>query len=105
QMSVMHNIPSQSEAPKEALMQGRTMPGSVKYEAIEAGARLTLTPKDPANLDEFRAQVRAHVERMKIGNCSMTRDMIQGMMHGMKTQAERKPEQKENTGSSIIGPK
>ena len=95
-MSVMHNTPHGSEAPNQAMMEGRIMPGTVTYEATQNGARLTLTPRDPAKLDEFRAQVRAHVEHMKKGNCSMMRDMMQGMMQGMKRQAaEPKPEQRE----------
>jgi hypothetical protein len=94
----MHNAPHGSEAPNEAMMQGRIMPGTVTYEAIQNGARLTLTPKDPAKVGEFRAQVQAHIERMKKGNCSMMRDMMQGMMQGMRRQAEPKPEQqKEDT--------
>jgi len=79
QMAAMH-----SGAPSsQAMMQGQMMPGTVKYEAIENGARLTLTPKDPAKLDEFRKQVRAHVEKMQKGECSMMQDMMQGMMKGM----------------------
>jgi hypothetical protein len=31
----------------------------------QGGISLTLTPKDPAKLDEFRAQVRERVERFK----------------------------------------
>jgi hypothetical protein len=62
-MSVMHNTPSHIEAQNEAMMQSRMMPGNVTYESIENGARLTLTPKDPAKIAEFRAQIRAHVER------------------------------------------
>jgi hypothetical protein len=51
-----------------------------KYEAIENGARLTLTPKDPAKLAQFRDRVRAHVEGMKKGECPM--------MHGMQDRNE-----------------
>jgi len=104
QMSVMHNTPSQPEASNEAIMQARMMPGNVKYESIEDGARLTLTPKDPAKIDEFRAQIRAHVERMKKGNCSMMGDTMQGMMQGMKTQPQGKAEQKEDTDHSSHHP-
>jgi hypothetical protein len=55
--------------------------GDVKYEARPDGARLILTPKDPSKLAEFRAQVRAHVEQMKKGNCAMMEEMMRGM-HG-----------------------
>jgi hypothetical protein len=65
------------------MMQGYRMPATVKYEAIENGARLTLTPRDPAKLPEFRARVQARVEEMKKGDCRMMREMMQGMMKGM----------------------
>jgi len=65
------------------MMKGAMMAATVKYEPIENGAQVTLTPKDPASLDQFQAQVRAHVERMKKGEHSMMSDMMQGMMKGM----------------------
>jgi len=80
QMAAMHA----GESSSPAMMQGQTMPGAVKYKAIRDGARLTLTPKDSAKLAEFRTQVRAHVERMQKGECSMMQDMMQGMMKGMR---------------------
>ena len=66
---------------------GQMMPGTIKHEPIENGARVTLTPKDPAKLADFRSQVRTHVERMQKGECSM----IQGMM---QPRPEAKPEPK-----------
>ena len=92
QMAAMHS----SQASSPAMMQGQMMPGTVKYEAIENGAKLTLTPSDPAKLAEFRTQVRAHVERMQKGECSMMQDMMQGMMKGMmggmsKTETRTEP--------------
>jgi hypothetical protein len=79
QMATMHGT-----APvNEAMAHGQMMPATVKYEPIENGARLTLTPKDPAQLTKFRTDVRAHVERMQNGQCSMMADMMQGMMKGM----------------------
>jgi len=95
QMAAMHS----SQASTPAMMQGQMMPGTVKYEAIENGAKLTLTPKDPAKLAEFRTQVRAHVERMQKGECSMMQDMMQGMMKGMMggmNKTETKPEPKKD---------
>lgn len=59
--------------------------GTVKYEAIPTGARLTLKPNDASRLKEFREQVRSHVEKMKKGDCSMMQDM---MMHGMMMQGK-----------------
>ena len=74
-------------------MHGEMMPFDVKYEEISEGARLTLTPKDTARLEEFRAKVRQHVEQMKKGECSMMQEMMQGMMPG----AAPKPAPKPNT--------
>ena len=75
-MAAMHAGSSSSEA----MMKGAMMAVTVKYEPIENGAQVTLTPKDPASLDQFQAQVRAHVERMKKGEHSMMSDTMQGMM-------------------------
>ena len=79
QWATMHSV----DRPNQAMMHGQMMAGTVKYEPIEKGARLTLTPKDPAKLTEFRKEVRAHVEHMQKGDCSMMHDMMQGLMHGM----------------------
>jgi hypothetical protein len=68
----------------------------VKYEEISDGARLTLTPKDPAKLGEFRTKVRQHVEQMKTGNCSMMQGMMQGMMPGNTPKPEPKPNAEED---------
>jgi hypothetical protein len=79
---------------QHSAVHGEMMPFDVKYEEISDGARLTLTPKDPAKLDEFRARVRQHVEQMKTGNCSMMQGMMQGMMPGTpKPEAKTKPEE------------
>jgi hypothetical protein len=74
-------------------MHGQMMPFDVKYEEIADGARLSLTPRDAARLEEFRTKVRQHVEQMKKGDCSMMQEMMQGMMGG----ATPKPEPKPNT--------
>jgi hypothetical protein len=95
QMAAMHS----GQASSPAMMQGQLMPGTVKYEAIDNGAKLTLTPKDPSKLAEFRTQVRAHVEKMQKGECSMMQDMMQGMMKGMMGgmgKPETKPEPKKD---------
>lgn len=96
QMAAMHS----GESSSPAMMQGQMMPGTVKYEAIPEGAKLTLTPRDASKLAEFRAQVRAHVERMQKGECSMMQDMMQGMMKGMmggtaKPEPKPQPEKEE----------
>jgi hypothetical protein len=64
-MAKIHSAPSQEQ------MHGRMIAFSVTYEEVPNGARLTLTPKDPAQLQELRATVRAHAEQMKKGDCSM----------------------------------
>jgi hypothetical protein len=90
------------DRPNEGMMQTRMM-GAVKYEAIENGARLTLTPTDPGKLPQFRSMVRAHVERMKKGECSMMQEMMQGKMGGMgksATEPKAEPEKDETDHSA-----
>jgi len=77
QMASMHE--SMSGMP---MGQGQMPPFSTKYEETTNGARLTLTPKDPAKLADFRKQVAAHADHMKRGDCA---SMMQEMMHGMMT--------------------
>jgi hypothetical protein len=72
---------------------GNMMPFSVKYEDVPNGARLTLTPRDPGKLQEFRNVIRRHAEQMKNHDCSMMQGMMQGMMGGMNnTRPAVKPE-------------
>jgi hypothetical protein len=82
---------TESMAKMHAENSNKEMPGmipfSAAYEEVANGARLTLTPKDPARLEEFRAKVRQHVEMMTKGDCSM----MQGMMQGMAPKSEPKP--------------
>ena len=40
-------------------------------EDIDAGARIVLSPKDPAQLAELRDHVREHAARMASGHCPM----------------------------------
>jgi hypothetical protein len=90
-MAKMHSAHSNTD------MHGGMMPFSIKYEEVPNGARLTLTPKDLAKLEEFRAKVRQHAEHMKKGDCSMMMQgmMMQGMMSGMKnSEPTPKPEPK-----------
>lgn len=92
-MAAMHT----AEASTDAMKQGQMLPGTIKYEPIENGARLTLTPRDPAKLADFRSQVRTHVERMQKGECAMMQDMMQGMMKGMmQPKANAQPEPKKD---------
>ena len=89
-MAKMHSGSSNAD------MHGHMMSFSVKYEEVPNGARLTLTPKDVTQLQEFRAKVRQHVEQMAKGECSMMQGMMmQGTMGGMKNPEPRpKPEPK-----------
>ena len=99
QMAAMHG----GQASSAVMMQGQMMPGTVKYEVIENGAKLTLTPKDSAKLAEFRTQVRAHVEKMQKGECSMMQDMMKGMTGGMgKAATEAKPGSEPKTEESEV---
>ena len=51
----------------------------MKYEEIPNGARLMLTPKDAAQLSEFRMRVRDFAERMKKGDTMMMHRMMRMM--------------------------
>jgi len=44
---------------------------TARAEDIEGGARIVLTPKDPAQLGDLRAHVREHAARMASGHCPM----------------------------------
>jgi hypothetical protein len=79
-MVAMHSGP----AAREGMMKNK-MAGTAKYQAIERGARLTLSFKDPENVAELRSQVRTHVEQMKTGGCPMMKEMMPGMMGNRKT--------------------
>jgi hypothetical protein len=60
----------------------RMVPTTAGYEAIPNGGRLIFTPKDPAQLDQLRTQVREMAERMKKGDCSMMQGMMRRHMGG-----------------------
>lgn len=45
---------------------------SARVEDVPRGARLVLTPADPALLDVLRARVRAHAQRMSLTPCPMS---------------------------------
>jgi hypothetical protein len=50
---------------------GRMIPADVKYEIVERGARVIMTPTDPTRLDALRKHVRAIADRMQKGDCLM----------------------------------
>jgi hypothetical protein len=84
-MAKMHSEPSMMNG-------GMMLPFTANYEEVPNGARLKLKPKDPAHLEEFRAQVRQYAERMKNGECSMMSGMMNHMMHGMVPKTEKPPD-------------
>ena len=47
------------------------VPSSATVEDVEAGARIVLTPNDPAQLGALRTHVHGHAERMARGECPM----------------------------------
>lgn len=57
-------------------MQARGMLPAVAANVIEIenGARLELTPRDPAQLDLLREHMRAHQQRMQSGECWMLQE-------------------------------
>jgi hypothetical protein len=61
-------------------MHKNMMSFTVEYEDVANGVRLTLTPKDPARLETFRAEVRRHVEHMQEGECPMMGEGMHRMM-------------------------
>lgn len=51
------------------------VPFKMKYEAIENGARITLTPVQAADLAQLREKTRKHVAMMAKGECPMMQGM------------------------------
>ena len=52
-------------------------PSTASVEDTDTGARLVVTPKDPAQLAQLQSAVRAHADMMQQGHCAMM-----GGMHG-----------------------
>jgi len=82
-MAKMHSDTSFGNMMPGNLKGGKMIPFTLKYEATSDGARLLLTPKDSAQLLEFRTQIRTHVEHMDKGECSMMQEMMNGMPDNM----------------------
>lgn len=52
--------------------QGMHSPAAdARVDDVEGGARLTLTAKNPADVDALRAHVRMHFDHLKSGGCPM----------------------------------
>ena len=47
------------------------VPSTARAEDIDGGARIVLTPKDPAQLADLRARVHEHASQMASGHCPM----------------------------------
>ncbi len=64
-------------APHEEPVDVDRMPaGAMKYETVPGGARLILTPMDPARLTLFRSRVHALVEKMREGDCRIMPEVM-----------------------------
>jgi hypothetical protein len=98
-MAKMHTAAS-----NEAMMKEHMIPFAVKYAEVPGGARVTLTPTDPARLEEFRPKVREHAERMKTGDCSMMQNMMKGMMTP-ETKGAPKPDDADHSAHHPEGEK
>src|SRR5262249_51022109 len=108
----VENMAKMHSASSNTAMHGNMMAFSVKHEEVADGARLTLTPKNSAQLDAFRTTVRQHAEQMKNGECSMMQGMMQGMMDGMKDpepkatpEPKSKPEEEDHNAHHPPGEK
>ena len=52
-------------------------PSTAKVEDTDAGARLVLTPTDPAQMAQLQSAVRGHADMMQKGGCGMMKGMQQ----------------------------
>jgi len=52
-------------------------PSTATVEDTDSGARLDLTPKDPAQKAELQSAVRGHADMMQKGGCGMMKGMQQ----------------------------
>ena len=51
--------------------QMKMAPSSARAEDVDGGARIVLTPADPAQLADLRTHVREHAAQMASGHCPM----------------------------------
>ena len=56
-------------------MHMQMVPSRAVAEDIDGGARVVLTPNDPAQLDALRAQANQHADMMRRGECPMMKSM------------------------------
>ena len=64
-------------------MHAHMVPSHAAVDDVDHGARVVLTPDDPAQLAALRDQVHAHVEMMKSGKCPMMEDHGAAAHHEM----------------------
>jgi hypothetical protein len=69
----------------------RMPPSTARSEEVEGGARLVLTPRDPADLAKLREHVRQHGEMMASGRCPMMSNQ-----HGQGSEATSPSEPNEH---------
>jgi hypothetical protein len=74
-----HGAPGERGPHGGGMMGGQGMmmamiPADARVEEIEGGARVVLTPQNPAQLQALREQVRHRAERMTSGQCPMMSD-------------------------------
>jgi hypothetical protein len=56
----------------------RPPPAEARVEDVQAGARIVLTPRDPADLQQLRDTVRQHAAHMQAHGCGMMGDAGHG---------------------------
>lgn len=83
-------------APAPGQQQGATNPGEpvathARVENTERGARLILTPADPAQLSRVRAFAQQQASRMSSGDCSFVTRMYQGTSEYLEQQNQPPP--------------
>ena len=64
------------------MMQMKMVPSAARAEDVDGGARIVLTPNDPAQLSDLRARVRDHTAMMAGGHCPMMEHGGPMMGHG-----------------------
>jgi hypothetical protein len=57
---------------------GMMVASEAHAEDVEGGARILLTPKDPADLERLRQHAREHVSMLATGHCPMMHADTQG---------------------------
>ena len=74
-MANMHNQRHGGAGGGPAMMEGMPMPPPSRawVEDVQNGARISLTPNDPADLEKLRSAARMHATHMQQHGCSMAK--------------------------------